>query len=729
MLLLLGSDIMAMRFGCFSLSARRVTLPPLQLPLLLLLLLSGSAGSAADADGTAAAAASTATATTAATAAVVVSRTTAAARTASATEGTTAGKAATAATATATAATATLVAQETTAPRTPTSTGTGTAAATTAAAGTRGVGAAAAGGGIASSAPSGEVKQGVKEGIARGAGEDSILREMEGWTQEPTGLPSPYGPLGPCESSIETLISPVGRVEIRLAVNYAMLFCAELGSPGLGCQLWVSLKLKGADYPQTGRKAMPSLIGPQRIKYAGRTSTDGEDIYLLQQDHISKHLRAFSVPRNLNWIFSVGEASDLRVFDGLRVLSMLWVVLGHTLAVQSSIGYINPEAVVPPGGLLSSAAGQLFFSARFSVDTFFFVSGFLVVYAMLRRFKHDHNGTKFYVLSPLLMVLYMRRTSLGIAATAAAILASSGAMAVGTYVRGWSALTLDGSWVVKYSQDFLRSYDQARESEQEVFPKLATRWPLFKLADWQRYLVLSSSISIFLFVTFVGYSGYQNPACSIEENPQHDHCGSGWSSSQLALYNAGTRPAWGVALVLLCFVCFNGQFHFSKLDLFMSYVCVAGVTFGSALVMALLVESPLTKLGRNLEKFLRPRERVHKVSSEFFAAEQSPGNIERHVLTRCGSSDDFLAARGRGETDDSFATSSCGPLRALGGVGGGMNGSSRRLSGGGGGGGGAGERSGAGRGELAALVAHTIPGYHDYMTETTAGRRGSEAFG
>lgn len=33
-------------------------------------------------------------------------------------------------------------------------------------------------------------------------------------------------------------------------------------------------------------------------------------------------------------IFSVGEANELSVFDGLRVLSMLWVVLGHTLAVQ-----------------------------------------------------------------------------------------------------------------------------------------------------------------------------------------------------------------------------------------------------------------------------------------------------------------------------------------------------------------------------------------------------------
>lgn len=49
------------------------------------------------------------------------------------------------------------------------------------------------------------------------------------------------------------------------------------------------------------------------------------------------------------------------------------------------------------------------------------------------------------------------------------------------------------------------------------------------------------------------------PPCSIFQDPATSHCGSGWTPSQLALYNAGTRPAWGVALILLCFVCFNGQ--------------------------------------------------------------------------------------------------------------------------------------------------------------------------
>lgn len=54
-----------------------------------------------------------------------------------------------------------------------------------------------------------------------------------------------------------------------------------------------------------------------------------------------------------------------------------------------------------------------------------------------------------------------------------------------------------------------------------------------------------------------------------------------------------------------------------------------------------------------------------------------------------------------------------------GGVLAGRNGGSARVSGG----------PGGGVGELAALVANTNPGYHDYMSQVTPRRRGSEAFG
>ncbi|CAM9170227.1 unnamed protein product, partial [Hapterophycus canaliculatus] len=402
------------------------------------------------------------------------------------------------------------------------------------------------------------------------------------------------------------------------------------------------------------------------------------------------------------------------------------------------------------------------------------------------------DDMQFYMVSPVFIVLYMRRRWWGLAVTFLAIAASTAAMAIGTYVRGWSALTLDGSWVVKYSEEtyttpYFRivSYLIGMLFAMLWHQKQArVRWPQSKLADWQRYLMLSMSALLFFTVTFVGYSGYQNPPCSIFQDPASSHCGSGWTSNKLALYNAGTRPAWGLALILLCFVCFNGQgglvqqmlahrawaplarlsfgayllhplvinlwflnattkFHFSKLDLFMSYVCVSGVTFGSALIMALIVESPLTKLGRHLENIIKPSEsRVHKVSMEYFAAEQSPGNIERHVLERSDSTDDFLGADGQRQ-DDLFIEDADGDLptstRKLVGApgasaesgmgrevrrGGGRNGGSARLAGVRG----VGIAQGT-RDELAALVAHTNPGYHDYMSQVTPRRRGSEAFG
>lgn len=62
-------------------------------------------------------------------------------------------------------------------------------------------------------------------------------------------------------------------------------------------------------------------------------------------------------------------------------------------------------------------------------------------------------GSQFYMVSPVFIVLYMRRKWWGISATFFAIAASTAAMAIGTFARGWSALTLDGAWVIKYSEE------------------------------------------------------------------------------------------------------------------------------------------------------------------------------------------------------------------------------------------------------------------------------------
>jgi peptidoglycan/LPS O-acetylase OafA/YrhL len=73
--------------------------------------------------------------------------------------------------------------------------------------------------------------------------------------------------------------------------------------------------------------------------------------------------------------------------DGLRVWSILWVILGHVMAIQSSTGggYSNPIDFLPPNGLTTTFFGQLIFASRFAVDTFLVISGYLVVVVICRK--------------------------------------------------------------------------------------------------------------------------------------------------------------------------------------------------------------------------------------------------------------------------------------------------------------------------------------------------------
>ena len=73
--------------------------------------------------------------------------------------------------------------------------------------------------------------------------------------------------------------------------------------------------------------------------------------------------------------------------NGVRVLSMGLVVLGHTLYFMTSFGPLNQADVYPPHGALSTWTFQIIPSAEFAVDSFFMMSGFLVSLGILRQLE------------------------------------------------------------------------------------------------------------------------------------------------------------------------------------------------------------------------------------------------------------------------------------------------------------------------------------------------------
>jgi len=79
------------------------------------------------------------------------------------------------------------------------------------------------------------------------------------------------------------------------------------------------------------------------------------------------------------------SVSSSHCMNGLRSISMLWIILAHTVVCHSSIGYTNPAAVFPPTGVMASRFGSFILSARYAVDTFFFIGGYLVMSGLLKK--------------------------------------------------------------------------------------------------------------------------------------------------------------------------------------------------------------------------------------------------------------------------------------------------------------------------------------------------------
>ncbi|UJR32240.1 hypothetical protein I4U23_019706 [Adineta vaga] len=113
-------------------------------------------------------------------------------------------------------------------------------------------------------------------------------------------------------------------------------------------------------------------------------------------------LKEYSVTSSLKKIFSLNHHHSTYSFlNGIRVLSLLWVIFGHTYVFQLTIAN-NPIHIMD--NLYNSWLAQLIIGAVYGVDTFFFISGFLAVAVFLNTF----NGQNVFHIRHLFLYYFHR---------------------------------------------------------------------------------------------------------------------------------------------------------------------------------------------------------------------------------------------------------------------------------------------------------------------------------
>ena len=113
-------------------------------------------------------------------------------------------------------------------------------------------------------------------------------------------------------------------------------------------------------------------------------------------------LQEYSAVTSFYRIFSVNRTDSKYLFlNGVRTLSLLWVILGHSYVFQLTM---SDNVIHVLDNLQNSVPLQFIPGAVFAVDTFFFISGFLAVLILTTQFQSSDTFRVYH-----LPVYYLHR--------------------------------------------------------------------------------------------------------------------------------------------------------------------------------------------------------------------------------------------------------------------------------------------------------------------------------
>eukprot|EP00041_Stephanoeca_diplocostata_P013570 m.238277 g.238277 ORF g.238277 m.238277 type:complete len:637 (+) comp19387_c0_seq3:300-2210(+) len=103
-----------------------------------------------------------------------------------------------------------------------------------------------------------------------------------------------------------------------------------------------------------------------------------------------KMLKAFCPSDGVATLMERTQSRALSGLDGLRSFSMLWIILAHTTLLVTLLGTDDQNEMLEN---MESLPQQFTLGASLAVDTFFFLSGLLTTYTLLRRMRKSNTNS------------------------------------------------------------------------------------------------------------------------------------------------------------------------------------------------------------------------------------------------------------------------------------------------------------------------------------------------